>query len=349
MCDKNDRNKNSCCLNDPIGCNASNLEHVIANNINIMNCFKNIKCQVMAYINSLSVEFVQNVDYDKEPLERKRLNTLIENLISGIHQSVRSYTDGQTEPHFQLWVQKITSPATAGKCSDTQYKNETDCLSVSNTTWTKYVPATGLYNLGKGWVDGTLESGCFDANGDATDDDYETCTATGSTSTWNGLSTDVSYEKGNRAILYPNKISLLVDCNKNEGVRGGEIIYFYIPTLQLLYNPLDSSLDIKWGEVTVDKNPIINSSCLFPLLSDESKFKSTVMSIVPPSYESIGENDDSEIWDSQVNIYKFVKNNLLLENVDLLTFISKLDSIIRTCELTNTTLLLKKRMIKYVV
>ena len=33
------------------------------------------------------------------------------------------------------------------------------------------------------------------------------------------------------------------------------------------------------------------------------KLLTTVMSIVPPSYESIGENDDSEIWDSQVSEY----------------------------------------------
>ena len=337
MCDnnKNFNKKCSACNNDTVGCNSSNLKHVIANNFNIMQCFKNIKCQVLAYINSLSVEFIQNINFDNEPVERARLNALIESLISGIHQSVRSYTDGQTEPYFQLWIQKETSSPEAASCSVNTFTTKEDCEDALGTcssgghttrstceaagetftptrTWTDYVPAGKTYDLGAGIIN----------NGDESDD----------------------YDAGNRTNLYPNKISLLVNCNQGGGVKGGEIIYQYIPTLQLLYNPNDSSLIIRWGDVETKKQPIMENNCLFPLLSDPKFFKSEVLTIVPPSYSSIGELDDSEVWDSQKNIYNFVKNNLLLKNVSLLNFIANVDQTIRKCELTNSTLQVKLKM-----
>ena len=124
MCDNNNNNKNitslnKCapCINDPIGCSYSNIDHIIANNLNIKHIFKNIKCQVLAFVNSLSVEFLQNVDANEIELERSRLNTLVESLITGIHQSVRTKNEN-LEPNFQLWIQKETGLPQAAYCSD---------------------------------------------------------------------------------------------------------------------------------------------------------------------------------------------------------------------------------------
>lgn len=354
MCDNNKNSKTKCvpqeknkcapCINDNIGCQYSNINHVIANNMNIMNCYKNIKCQILAYINSLSVEFVQNVDVNEVPLERSRLNTLIENLISGIHQSVRSYTNGQLEPYFQLWIQKeIDPPAQPGSCSNTTYKNKTECEANSGT-WTPYQPAGKSFSLGTGWIDGEIKSGCYNSNGEGEPGEtYATCESNGYI--WNGTENDTQYDEGNRTKLYPNKISLLVDCNKN-GVAGDEVIYLYIPSIQLLYNPLDSSLDLKWGDVDISKNPIVRGTCLFPVITNDQSFKSVVLHIVPPSYDAISENENTEIWDTQANLYKFIKNDLLLENTDLHNLLGKLDHIIRQCELANTSLLLKRRIEK---
>ena len=119
MCDNNNNNGNNVqsliqreaitachpCNNDPIGCQVSNIRHVIANNASILTCYKNMKCAVLAYINAVSTEFVQHIDHGSETLERSRFNVLIESLIAAIHQSVKSYTNGQLEPYFQLWIQ----------------------------------------------------------------------------------------------------------------------------------------------------------------------------------------------------------------------------------------------------
>ena len=130
MCDNNGNNKmksliakesiTAChpCNNDPVGCQASHIRHVMANNLSVLSCYKNIKCQVLAYINAVSSEFVHNIDNsENEPLERARFNVLIESLIAGIHQSVKSYTNGQLDPHFQLWIQDTASTYDVGNGS----------------------------------------------------------------------------------------------------------------------------------------------------------------------------------------------------------------------------------------
>lgn len=297
------------CVNDPIGCQASNIRHVIANNLSVLNAYKNMKCAILAYINSVSVEFVQSIDHADENLERARFNVLVESLIAGIHQSLRGYTNGQIEPYFQLWIQK-------------QDSNGDD-----------------IYDLGAGWIDNQKSSGCYDGEGNVTADTYDTCTGT-----WVGDKDDVKYEPGNLAKLYPSKISVFSNCNKNNAIQGDEILYHYNPTVQLLYNPTVSSLTLKWADANYnyDSGLGFRQSCIFPLLSDESSFKSNVYSIVPPSPRGPGDNDD--IWDIQENAYNFVRNDCLLQNHDLKTIISQLDIIIRRCELTHQSLKLKLKM-----
>ena len=332
--------------NYKIGCKTTDLKELIDNNNNVMDCFKNIKCNIINYINTLSVEFIQNIDNSEVLNERDRLNTLIENLISGIHQSCKLSEENLITPYFQLWIQTETSSAVAAYCSNTEYTNQDDC-ELNNETWTAYVPAGKTYDLGSGWINQETKSGCYlVSDGSATESTYDEC-INDSNSVWYGLSTDKTYSEGNQANLYPNKISFLVGCNEGNNIASEEIVYLYIPTLQLLYNPKDSSLDIKIGDVDTKNNPNINSSCLFPLISNEELFRSTVYNIIPPSYNSIGENDDSEVWDSQANIYKFVKNDLLLDNTDLHNLISYLDQVVKKCELANSSLFLKQRIQNY--
>ena len=124
MCDNNDNKLNkliakesvtACqpCNNDVVGCQAANIRQVMANNLSVLQCYKNIKCAMLAYINAVSSEFVHNLDQNVEPLERNRFNVLIESLISGIHQATKSYTNGSIDPYFQLWIQ-TDDPANPG-------------------------------------------------------------------------------------------------------------------------------------------------------------------------------------------------------------------------------------------
>ena len=338
MCDNKKLTKKcSPCVNDYIGHRYSDLDNVIANNENVKNCFKEIKCQLLAFINSLSVEFLQNIDIENTTFERDRLNTVVESLISGIHQAIKT-SNGQIEPYFQLWLQNETSLPTPASCSDTTYKNESTCTANSQT-WTPYVPAATEYSLGAGWLDGTTTSGCYDSNGDATTDTYANCTTP---KTWNGSSTDVQYDAGNLPTLYPNKISLNINIHTES---PNEIIYVYVPTFQFVYNPMDSSLKLKWGDVNSNRNSVVSQNSLFSVVTDNENFKSQVLNIVPPSYDAIGDDDDSEIWDNPVNAYNFIKNDLILQNIDFQLFMSKVDQAIRQCELANTSLNLKKKLI----
>ena len=297
------------CINDPIGCNVASIRHVMANNLSVLNCFKNMKCAFLAYINAVSLEFVQQIDHEQENLERTRFNVLVESLIAGIHQALKSHTNGQIEPFFQLWIQDLAES----------------------------------YDIGNGWIDGSIASGCYDANGDATNDTYDTCT---SPNVWNGTDTDLKYSAGNLPKLYPNKISIFANCNKNNAIQGDEILYHYNPTIQLLYNGSKSSLYLKWGDANYNYdasrgNLGYRRSCLFPLLSNENSFKSTVYNIVPPSPVVDG---GADIWDDQQSAYNFIRNDVLLQNKDLKTIISQIDIIVRRCELTHQTLKLKLKM-----
>ena len=367
-------NKYFKCLND-----YSNIDNVIVENISIKKCFQEIKCQILAFINLISVEFLkQNIDTKNIEMERNKLNTLIESLISGIHQAVKT-PNGKIKPYFQLWIQNETSQPTAASCSDTSYKNESTCTANSET-WTAYVPAEVEYSLGAGWIDGDKASGCYDDYGNPTIDLYGTCTrnntytwvpqpvitpgviqlaspedqygcfdtygnstndtvetCTSIPKTWNGVETDLQYDAGNLPILYPNKISLNINCSK--GIPN-EIIYLHIPTFQFVFNPKDSSLKLKLGEVSNIKNS--SKTCLFPILSDDQKFKSQVLDIVPPSYDAIGDNDDSEVWDNPINAHKFIRDKIILKNTDLRLLISKIDKVIRKCHLANSNLNQKK-------
>ena len=300
------------CNNDQV----SIIRNVISNNLNILACFKSMKCAVISYINALSVDFVQNIDHgDKEPLERLRFNILIESLIAGIHQSIKSHTNGQIQPYFQLWIQK-------------------DDGSGNNT-----------YDLGKGWINNTEQSGCFDNNDDAIADTYTVCTnAEGVTAEkyWVGREHDQTYDAGNITKLFPSKISLIINCNLNNGIKGDEILYHYNPSIQLLYNSVDSSLYLKWSDANYNKSFNKNKRCLFPLLSDDSTFKSEVFTLVPPSAKSSGASDD--IWDSQTAAYDFIRKDCLLDNKDIQTFINRIDTMIRRCELTHQSLKLKMKI-----
>ena len=298
------------CNNDVIGCQASNIRRVIANNASILTAFKNMKCAILAYINSVSSEFVQNIDHADEPLERARFNVLIESVIAGIHQALRSYTNGQIEPYFQLWIQTQDSSG------------------------------NNLYNLGAGWLDGDKSSGCYDANGNpVANQTKDTCV---SPNTWYGTENDVQYDVGNLAKLFPNKISLFTNCNKDNGIKGDEILYHYNPSVQLLYDANASSLYLKWSDANYNGTLANSVRCLFPLLSNENAFKSEVFVIVPPSPIVPGENNDP--WETQETAYNFIRKDCLLDNVDLHSLISRIETVIRRCELTHQSLKLKLKM-----
>ena len=292
------------CRNDLIGFEVNEIKNVMKNNLNILDAYKNMKCAVLAYINAVSVEFVQNIDFTEEQIERPRFNVLIESLISGIHQAMRTNTNGVIEPYFQLWIQ-------------------------SGTT----------YDIGRGWIDGAISSGCYDENGVSTTQTYDDCVSN-SNSVWYGKSHDVQYVEGNIAKLYPSKISLLTNCHKVNGAKPDRILYHYNPSVQLLYDKDNSSLYLKWSDAnygTIQRH----KKCLFPLLDETEYFKTHVFEIVPPSPIDTAGDD---IWDSQENAYNFIRQDCLIENEDLHTLVSKLDSIIRRCELTHQSLKLKLEM-----
>ena len=293
------------CSNDLIGFEVNEIKNVMKNNLNILNAFKNMKCAVLAYINAVSVEFVQNIDFTEEPLERIRFNVLIESLIAGIHQAMRTNTDGVIEPYFQLWIQ-------------------------SGTT----------YNIGAGWIDGTTASGCYDENGDSTTQTYDEC-INDTNSVWYGRSHDVQYVEGNIAKLYPSKISLFTNCSKENGAKGDEILYHYNPSVQLLYDKDNSSLYLKWSDATYNGSLQRHKKCLFPLLNDTASFKTQVFEIVPPSPV---DTDGTDIWDTQESAFNFIRQDCLLENEDVHTLINRLELIIRKCELTHQSLKLKLQM-----
>ena len=298
-CENNDVSLCQPCINDLVQIEVSKINKVIENNLSILNSFKNMKCSILAYINALSNEFIQKIDHTEEVLERSRFNVLIESLIAGIHQSLRQNSNGLAEPYFQLWIQ-----------------------------------SDSLYDIGAGWIDGTTTSGCYDVNGDASTLSYEDC-VNDTNYTWYGESYDVQYSAGSLAKLYPSKISLLINCNKDKGIVGDEILYHYNPTIQLLYDRTDSSLYLKWSDATYNGS-LRNKRCIFPLLNDTSIFKSQVFEIVPPSPE------DNIIWDTEEAAYNFIRQDCLLDNKDIQTLITKIEIIIKRCELTHQNLMLKK-------
>lgn len=258
------------CTNDTIGCQAQNIRKIIANNLNILQCFKNIKCQVLAYINSVSAEFIQHTDHLEDALERERFNVLIESLIAGIHGSCRSFTNGQLEPYFSLYVQKYDQSGNA------------------------------LLDIGS------------------------------------GESTDDNPDAGTLAPLYPNKISLFANCNKGNGIKGDEVLYYFIPTLTALYDSDKSRLALKWGDASYTVNTQVTRKCLFPLLVNQDTFKWEVLELIPASEDSI--------WENRNDIYNHLRDNVLLGNEDLIEFINKLDVTIRKCEITHSSLRLKLKM-----
>lgn len=263
---------NNCspCSNDTIGCQAQNIRKIIANNLNILQCFKNIKCQVLAYINSVSAEFIQHTDHLEDALERERFNVLVESLIAGIHGSCRSFTNGQLEPYFSLYVQK--------------------------------------YDLSENPV---LDIG-------------------------SGSSTDTVPDSGTLAPLYPNKISLFANCNKGNGIKGDEVLYYFIPTVMLLYDSDKSRLALKWGDASYTVNTQVTKKCLFPLLVNQDTFKWDVLELIPASEDAV--------WENRSTIYQHLRDDVLLGNADLIEFINKLDVTIRKCEITHSSLRLKLKM-----
>lgn len=286
MCDNNNSNNKlisksnliqNCqpCSNDKIACQTSSIREVMANNLAILNCFKNIKCQLLAYINSVSTEFVQNIEAtaNAEPMERDRFNVLLESLIAGIHGSVRAYTNGQIEPYFQLYVQTVDP-------------NDTD---------------EDLYSIGSGSTEG----------GDLV-------------------------QATNMATLYPNKLSLFSNCNKGDGTKGDEILYYFIPSIQILYDPKLSYLALKWGDASYSNSIGLTKKCLFPLIVNNNSAKMSVFNLVPKS--------ENTVWANQTQIFTHVRDDVLVGNDDLLNLISNIDTTIRKCELTQNSLKLKLRM-----
>lgn len=263
---------NNCspCSNDTIGCQAQNIRKIIANNLSILQCFKNIKCQVLAYINSVSAEFIQHTDHLEDALERERFNVLVESLIAGIHGSCRSFTNGQLEPYFSLYVQK--------------------------------------YDLSENPV---LDIG-------------------------SGSSTDPVPDSGTLTPLYPNKISLFANCNKGNGIKGDEVLYYFIPTLLMLYDSDKSRLALKWGDASYTVNTQVTKKCLFPLLVNQDTFKWDVLELIPASNDSV--------WENRTDIYQHLRDDVLLGNADLIEFINKIDVTIRKCEITHSSLRLKLKM-----
>lgn len=258
------------CLNDVIGCQATNIRKIIANNLNILQCFKNIKCQVLAYINSVSSEFIQHTDHLEDDLERDRFNVLIESLVAGIHGSCRSFTNGQLEPYFSLYVQKYD-----------QSGNE-------------------LLDIGS------------------------------------GNSSAENADNGTLAPLYPNKISLFANCNKGNGTKGDEVLYYFVPTQTFLYDPSKSRLSLKWGDASYTVNTQVTKKCLFPLLVNQDTFKWEVLELVPASEDAV--------WENQNSVYNYLRDSVLLGNDALIEYINKLDIAIRKCEITHSSLKLKLKM-----
>ena len=265
------------CANDTLACQTNTIRHVMANNVNIMECFKNIKCQILSYINSVSAEFIQHVDESEDDLERNRFNVLIESLIAGIHQSCRSHTNGQIEPYFQLYIQ--------------QHDIDSSGNVIDNTT---------TFDLGS------------------------------------GSSSDVTPNNGNVADLYPNKLSLFSNCNLSDGTKGDEILYYFIPSIQLLYDSQKSGLQIKWGDADYTQNNSVTKKCLFPLIVAHETYKWRVYDMVPVTNDST--------WQERKLIYNYLREDVLLKNNDLISFISQLDIIIRKCEITHSSLKLKLKM-----
>ena len=406
MCDNNKNSKSLIskdsvslchpCSNDTLGCRVSKIESVITRNLNVLNVYKNMKCAVISYINSVSAEFVQNIDYNEDSLERERFNVLIESLIAALHQSVRAYTDGYQDPHFHLWIQSdslydighgsIDPYNTEAYCSESLFTNESDCETILtdtndenyesgnqcleseggaayvrsdivntsdcvdscsddvSTTKEECESNSGVWTnryLKNQWFTNGGEGACSDSQYETRDECLQNTDLFGNTNVWE------AFDEGNLARLYPNKISLFTNCNLSNGLstKGDEILYHYNPSVQLLYNPVDSSLYLKWSDAVFKQNATSTQKCIFPLLTNQDNFKSEVLVLVPPSLIP-QDGSGNDIWEKQEYVYDFIRRKCLLENRDIHRFVNLCDTMIRKCELTNQSLRLKLQMTK---
>ena len=218
--------------------------------------------------------------------------------------------------------------ATSGSDIKLLFDTAVDTLSTGSPhTWTnRYISEEWQVNGGEGK--------CSDTSLKSREECLQNVDLFGNTNKWS------MHEIGNLAKLFPNKIALFLNCNKTNGVRGDEVLYHYNPSVQLLYNPADSSLKLRWIDATYSETAY-QQKCLFPLLSNEENYKSEVLTIVPSS--AVGDKNvpGDSIWEDNVLAFNFIRKNCLLDNKDLHRLIHNIDSSIRKCELAHQSLKLK--------
>ena len=140
---------------------------------------------------------------------------------------------------------------------------------------------------------------------------------------------------GSTPPLYPTKLAIIHGCNFGKG--GTEVLYYWIPSFQLLYDPTTSQLDIRVGfsEYHVTQS---NLGCLFPGIIDPSEFTYKIHRIVPPMEEGLS-------WDEQQDIYEYVKN-IIVDNDALVGFVGLIDTVIKRSDIAHSSIRLRQRLDK---
>ena len=137
-----------------------------------------------------------------------------------------------------------------------------------------------------------------------------------------------SYDENSKYMsLYPRKLSTR-PTDSNNCFSRCEVIYYYIPSIQIFYNKELSTLDIKLGFA---KNHLSDTNAITSNIKDCNHFYYVTYNII--------QNIESDIWESKDKIYDLMNCILLTENnSNLIELLYRIDNQIKICEITQRNL-----------
>jgi hypothetical protein len=311
-----------------------------------MNSFVSIKEAITLYNNNVTETFGNNL-----PIvalnERKKMNVMIESLISTIHQACDIVDDKFKYPSFHLVTQSHTTASVpigdislvvAGDELTITDNDESDSMDSINFAVGKVIH---VGSSASGGNDGsyivkaytsineivvTAIAGGITSNNDAT------AIVTANNKDDNINFGETTTDDTTPPNLFPGKLSGITNCSIYN--KGNEVLYYYIISLQMLYDEVHSSLKVKIGDAKYDIS-IASDKCLFPIMVDKSICTYQILELVPPS--------DDIIWTKSSTIQDHIHKSLI-ENVDLNLFAAEIDRAISKTKRTEETLKIKQKL-----
>lgn len=125
--------------------------------------------------------------------------------------------------------------------------------------------------------------------------------------------------------LFPTKLSIMRDCS-SRSMGGNEILYYYIPSFQLLFDPTKSNLKVKIGSASYSTYPS-PISCVFPGAINPEIFTYHVHDVVLESEDSVWEEP---LIESHQEIYAHMQK-LLAADTGLVNLVVAIDTAIKRC------------------